>query len=261
MNDEQLQEDLVHANWILANQGVLDAYGHVSVRSRQDPGTFYQSRSRSAEHVQRDDIMRFNLDGNVVDGTDDRPPYLERFIHGAIYEARPEVQCVLHAHTEAVLPFTVTETPFVPVFHNASALGGAVAKWDIRTRFGDTDLLVTNLDQGRDLAGRLGGNAMVLMRGHGYALAGATVVRTVGTAIDVAVNARVLLAAHQLGGPITTLSKGECLARGDGPPGSSWDPDGPAVRRGWDYWLARAISRRHGHGPSPRNDGNPLELE
>lgn len=238
---EEAVGELVLANKILATQDVLDAYGHVSVRNPGDPKTFLQSCSRSAYLVEAHDIMQFRLDGTETDSADARPPYLERFIHAAIYEARPEINCVIHAHTEAILPFTVTDTPFVPVFHNASEVGPTAAKWDIRTRFGDaTDLLVTNMDHGRDLARALADERLVLMRGHGYALGGTTVVRTVSTAVDLAVNARVLLAAHQLGGPITTLSPGESRARRGSRAGTSFDPDGPAVRRGWDYWAAQA---------------------
>lgn len=240
MTFEEAVDELVLANKILATQDVLDAYGHVSVRNPEDPEIFLQSCSRSAYLVEADDIMAFRLDGTRTDSGDVRPPYLERFIHAAIYEARPEITCVIHAHTEAILPFTVTDTPFVPVFHNASEVGPTVAKWDIRTRFGDaTDLLVTDMDRGRDLAGALADGRLVLMRGHGYALGGATVVRTVSTAVDLAVNARVLLAAHQLGGPITALSPGEGRARRGSGTGTAFDPDGPAVRRGWDYWAAR----------------------
>lgn len=238
---DQAISDLVLANKILATQGVLDAYGHISIRDPEDPGIFFQSCSRSAYLVEAQDIMQFHLDGSRVDDDDIRPPYLERFIHAAIYQARPDFTCVIHAHTESILPFTVTETPFVPVFHQASEIGHQAVKWDIRTRFGsETDLLVSDMDQGRDLAAALGDGSLALMRGHGYALGGATVVRTVSTAVDLGVNARVLLAAHQLGGPIITLSPGESKARRNANTGEAFDPDGPAVRRGWDYWAARA---------------------
>ena len=238
---DRVVDDLVLANKILARQGVLDAYGHVSVRDPSNPDRFLQSRSRSAYLVEADDIMDFRLDGQVVDENDERPPYLERFIHAAIFDGRPEINCVIHAHTESILPFTVTDTPFIPVFHNASEIGTDVPRWDIRTRFGDgTDLLVSNQEHGRDLAAALGENSLILMRGHGYALAATTIVRAVGTAVDLAVNARVLLAAHQLGGPISALSEGECAARRNSATGTSFDPDGPAVRRGWDYWAALA---------------------
>lgn len=232
--------DLVVANHILANQGVLDAYGHISVRSADDPSTFLQSRSRSAWHVRENEIMRFDLTGETV-GDDERPAYIERYIHAAIYAARPDVNCVLHAHTEAILPYTITDAPLVAVTHSASDIGTHVPRWDIRTKFGDnTNLLVSNLDQGHDLAEALGDNTMVLMRGHGFASCGPSIVRTVSTAVYLARNARVLFAARQLGATtVIPLSAGEIDAcRGGG--GSELDPDGPALRRGWDMWSEEA---------------------
>src|SRR3989449_2067842 len=157
--------NLVVANRILANEGVVDAYGHVSVRHPLHPERYLLSRSRSPELVERGDVMEFMLDGTPVGG-DTRPPYLERFIHGALYEARPEVQAVVHAHAEAVLPFTVSTTPLRPVVHMASFIGARIPGGDIRDSFGDTNLLVGDMAQGRDLARGLGSERVVLMRGH-----------------------------------------------------------------------------------------------
>src|SRR6185437_16749666 len=122
MSDADLKpilRDLVIANRVLAHEGVVDAYGHVSLRDPRDPGRFLLSRSRSPELVEPDDIMVFTLDGKPVPG-DDRPSYLERFIHAGIYERRPEVQAVVHAHAEAVLPFSITNIPLRPVVHTAT---------------------------------------------------------------------------------------------------------------------------------------------
>ncbi len=241
--------DLVDANHVLADHGVLDAYGHVSVRAKDDPSTFHLAWSKSPMHVAREDVMRFDLSGEAV-GDDTRAPYLERFIHSAIYEARPDVGCVIHAHTEAILPFTITDVPLKAVTHSVSDIGHRVPRWDIRESFGDTDLMVTTPQQGRDLAGRLGSDAMVLMAGHGFALAGPTVVRNVSTAVYVARNARVLLAAMQLGGSsIRELSDGEIAALRPGAAGSNSDPDGPALRRGWNLWVEQARRIRSGQVP------------
>jgi HCOMODA/2-hydroxy-3-carboxy-muconic semialdehyde decarboxylase len=229
--------DLVAANRILAHHNVLDAYGHVSARNPGDAHTFYLSRSLSARQVGDNDIMRFDLEGDVIDD-DDRPPYLERFIHAAIYAARPDVHCVLHAHTEEILPFTITSEPFQAVIRGASDIGTGVPRWDIRTRFGDaTNLLVSTIEQGRDLAATLGDHSMVLMRGHGFASCGASVVQTVSTAVNLPRNARVLLAARQMRGPVVALSESE-IASVSGAGGRDLGPDSPAARRGWNLWLA-----------------------
>src|SRR3989442_8186012 len=168
---EKALRDVVIANRILAHEGVVDAYGHVSVRHPLDPARYLLSRSRAPELVERGDIVEFDLEGKSVGG-DTRAPYLERFIHGAIYEARPDVQAVVHAHAEAVLPFTISATPLRPVVHMASFIGARIPVWDIRDNFGDTNLLVVNMAQGRDLARGLGGERVVLMPGHGVSAAG-----------------------------------------------------------------------------------------
>src|SRR5216684_4447909 len=148
---EKALRDVVIANRILAHEGVVDAYGHVSVRHPLDPTRYLLSRSRAPELVERGDIVEFDLEGKSVGG-DTRAPYLERFIHGAIYEARPDVQAVVHAHAEEILPFGITDVPLRPVIHSGSFIGRHVPVWDIADNFGDTDLLVRDMSQGRDLA-------------------------------------------------------------------------------------------------------------
>src|SRR5579862_6850831 len=136
MNEmDQARRDLVIANRILAREDVVDAYGHVSMRHPQDPGRYLLSWSRSPELVEEDDIIEFTLDGKPVK-EDGRPPYLERFIHGAIYEARPEVQAVIHSHAEDTLPYGITKTKLVPVIHSGSIIGTDVPVWDIAQQFG-----------------------------------------------------------------------------------------------------------------------------
>ncbi len=229
---EKALRDVVIANRILAHEGVVDAYGHVSVRHPLDPTRYLLSRSRAPELVERGDIVEFDLEGKSVGG-DTRAPYLERFIHGAIYEARPDVQAVVHAHAEAVLPFTISATPLRPVVHMASFIGARIPVWDIRDNFGDTNLLVVNTAQGRDLARGLGGARVALMRGHGFVAAGRSLPEAVRIGVYMPVNARVLLDALRLG-EVKALSRGEIEAH------ASMKPDDPAMWRAWEYWAVRA---------------------
>ena len=229
---EKALRDVVIANRILAHEGVVDAYGHVSVRHPLDPTRYLLSRSRAPELVERGDIVEFDLEGKSVGG-DTRAPYLERFIHGAIYEVRPDVQAVVHAHAEAVLPFTISATPLRPVVHMASFIGARIPVWDIRDNFGDTNLLVVNTAQGRDLARGLGGERVALMRGHGFVAAGRSLPEAVRIGVYMPVNARVLLDALRLG-EVKALSRGEIEAH------ASMKPDDPAMWRAWEYWAVRA---------------------
>jgi len=230
---ERALADVVIANRILAHEGIVDAYGHVSVRHPRDPKRYLLARSLSPEMVQQADIMEFDLEGTPAGG-DSRQPYLERFIHGAVYEARPEVLAVVHAHAEDVLPFGITTTPLRPVIHSGSFMGATVPVWDIRDRFGDTNLLVTNMPQGRDLAARLAGNNVALMRGHGFVAAARSLIEVVRMSVYVPRNARVQMAAMQLG-EVKPLSRGEIDARNAG-----YKPHSPETWRAWEYWATRA---------------------
>ena len=225
---------LVVANRILANEGVVDAYGHVSLRDPGNPKRFFLARSLAPQFVEAGDIMQFDLEGNALGG-DRRQPYLERFIHAAIFEARPDVMAVVHAHAEDVLPFGVTAAPLRPVIHSGSFMGETVPVWDIRERFGDTNMLVTDIAQGRDLARALAGNNVALMRGHGFVAAARSVIDVVRMSVYVPRNARVQLNAARLGGEVKALSRGEIAARNAG-----YKPDSPETRRAWEYWAKRA---------------------
>jgi ribulose-5-phosphate 4-epimerase/fuculose-1-phosphate aldolase len=230
---DDILRDLVVANRILAHEGVCDAYGHVSARNPRDPRRYFISVSRSPELVTRDDIVECTLDGRPVHD-DKRPLYLERFIHGAIYESRADVTGVIHSHALDVLPFSISATPLRPVLHSAGPLGHRIPVWDIADRFGDTTLLVVNMAQGRDLAERLSDDRCVLMRGHGFAAAGRSVREVVRLAVNMPRNARVLLDAIRLGGPVKGLSTGEIDRR------IEMRPDGPEFYRAWEYWATRA---------------------
>lgn len=226
--------DVVIANRILAHQGVVDAYGHVSIRHPLNPERFLLSRSRSPELVEERDIMEFTLDGKVV-GDDRRPPYLERFIHGGIYEARPDVNAVVHSHAEETLPFGIAGVPMKPVIHVASSIGASVPVWDIAEKFGDnTNLLVVNQDHGRDLAKRLGSGRVTLMRGHGFAAGGFTIQDVVRLSVYLPVNARVMTAAMRLNPNFKALAAGEIEGRG------AFNPKAPESWRAWEYWARRA---------------------
>jgi ribulose-5-phosphate 4-epimerase/fuculose-1-phosphate aldolase len=237
--------DLVVANRILANESVVDAYGHVSIRHPEDPKRFFLARSLAPNLVEAGDIMEFDLEGNALGG-DRRQPYLERFIHAAVLEARPDVMSVVHAHAEDVLPFGITTAPLRPVIHSGSFMGEHVPVWDIRDRFGDTNLLVTNIAQGRDLAKSLDRNNVALMRGHGFVAAARSLIEVVRMSVYVPRNARVQLNAARLGGEVKPLSRGEIEARNAG-----YKPYSPETWRAWEYWAQRAgcahlVSKKEG---------------
>ena len=230
---------LVAANRILANEGVVDAYGHVSIRHPERADRYLISRSRSPELVEASDIVEYHLNGDAVDPNAPNP-YLERHIHGSVYEKRPDIHAVVHSHADSVLPFSISDRPLQPVIHTASDMGLHVPVWDIAEKFGDTNLLVVNMDQGRDLAGRLAENKVVLMRGHGFTATGRSLVEVVKIAVYLPRNAAILMQALQMG-TVKPLSPGEIEIR------SKVDPNASQVWRAWEYWCQRA-----GIDPGPR---------
>ena len=234
---EDLLRDLVVANRILANEDVVDAYGHISVRHPDNPKRFFMARSLAPELVERHDLIEFDAEGEPV--KDKRQPYLERFIHAAILAARPDVMAVVHAHAEDTLPFGLIKEPLQPVIHSGSFIGGKVPVWDIRKKFGDTNLLVTNMAQARDLAKCLGAGNVTLMRGHGFASAARSIIEVVRLSVYLPRNARVQMNALRMsgktGGKPIPLSKGEIAARAAG-----YKPHSPETWRAWQYWATRA---------------------
>ena len=229
---DQIIHDLVAANRILAHQNVVDAYGHVSMRQPGEPGRYLLARSISPALVEAKDIVEYRLDGTSV--IDEAPaPYLERHIHGAVYEKRPDVHAVVHSHASSVLPFTLTETPLLPVIHVASDMGSSVPRWDIRDLFGDTNMLVVNLDQGRSMAESLGPNRVVLMRGHGFTATGRSLIEVVKISVYMPINAQVLMEASRMG-TVRALTEGEIAIR------STVAPDSAQMRRAWEYWCHQA---------------------
>jgi ribulose-5-phosphate 4-epimerase/fuculose-1-phosphate aldolase len=231
MNITDLLRDLVVANRILAHEGVVDAYGHISVRHPERPDRFFLSGSRSPELVTPDDIIEYDLDCNPID-LRGRVQYTERPIHGAIYRKRPDVVSVVHNHAYEVIPFTVAQgVKLRPLLHVAAGIGAEIPVWDIRQKFGDTNLLVTTLAQGDDLADGLGANRVVLMRGHGAAVAGISIQDTVHTSVHLKINAQIQAEAMRMGGDIVYLSEGEIAAMRKSSAGHA---------RAWEYWSRRA---------------------
>ena len=179
--------------------------------------------------------MEFRLDGEPA-GEDRRKSYLERFIHGAIYAARPDVCSVVHSHSHSVIPFSVTQAALRPLLHSSAVIGAEVPVWDTREAFGDSSLLVSNLAMGEDLAKRLGHGSAALMRGHGSTVVGRSLREAVYTAVYLEVNASLQLKAAPLG-PIEFLSVGEIniirTRLAEAKPGEGYD-------RSWEYWCRRA---------------------
>lgn len=201
--DEQHIADLVVANHILANEKALDGYGHISVRSLKNPTHFYMSRSRAPALVTAADIMEFDENSQPVD-PQGRATYLERFIHGEIYRARPDVNAVVHSHAPEVIPFSVTNVPFQAITHVGAFLGSTpVPVFEIRDVAGpQNDMLVRDNKTGAGLAKALGSRTVVLMRGHGMAVTGPSVRMTVAHALFTQLNARIELEALKLGKPV-----------------------------------------------------------
>src|SRR5258707_8247095 len=159
---ELLLEEIVTANRILPREGVVDSFGHVSARHPDNPQRFLLSRARAPDCIEIGDIMEFGLDGSPVNAGA-RAPYLEPFIHGGLYEARPDVHSVVHNHSPSLIPFGVTGAKLKPLLHMCANIGHEVPVWDSHDKFGDTALLVDSVDMGRDLARAMGAGRTVLM--------------------------------------------------------------------------------------------------
>jgi ribulose-5-phosphate 4-epimerase/fuculose-1-phosphate aldolase len=223
--------DLVAASRILADQGVVDAYGHVSIRHPGNPNHYLMSRSLAPAQVTAADIMEFDLDSNPVD-RQGRNVFVERFIHGEVYKVRPDVNAVVHSHSPAVIPFSITSIPLRPVMHTASFLWPGVPVWEIRDSAVVNDMLVRNGPLGKTLAAVLGDKPVALMRGHGDVVVGKNVQTAVARAIYTEVDARVLTAALGLGGPITYISTEEGTLMGQQPADET---------RAWNMWKDRVV--------------------
>jgi len=233
--DSALIDDLVAANRILVDQGVLDGYGHVSVRHPADPQRYFMSRSIAPELVTAADVMEYDLDSNPVDARG-RATYLERFIHGEVYRVRPDVQAIVHDHSPSVIPFGVSTAPLRPLYHMSAFLGGGVPVFDIKTASGQsTDMLVRTAALGKSLAQTLGTRPVALMRGHGAVVVGASLPLVVFRAVYTEMNARLQAQALALGGPVTYLDDEEAR-RAEASVGGT-------VTRPWELWRRKALGR------------------
>jgi len=227
----ETRELLARANRMIANEGVLDAFGHVTMRHPTDPQRYLMSRSRAPELVQPDDIHEFTLDSQPVKPTNVRL-YGERVIHGGIYQARPDVNAVCHHHAPSILPFCISGTELKPVYHLGATLGEKVPFWDARDEFGDTTLIVAKPEEGASLARALGPYWIVLMRRHGATVAGTTLEELTFRTIYTARNAALQIQAHALG-HVSPLNLAETRLAGE----YNLRP-GP-VARAWEYWNVR----------------------
>jgi ribulose-5-phosphate 4-epimerase/fuculose-1-phosphate aldolase len=223
--------DLVAANRILAIEGVLDAYGHVSVRSDRNPQHFYMSRSLAPQLVTVADLMEHGPDSDPV--SDERRPYLERFLHGEIYRQRPDVMAIVHSHSASVIPFGISKSKLKPVYHMASFLFSGVPVYEIRDTTRDNDLLIRDPRLGKDLASSLGKCACVLMRGHGMTVVGDSIPEAVFRAIYTETNAKLQTLAGQLEGPLEFLSEEEGRR--------ATATNRSTIERPWELWKQKAM--------------------
>ncbi|MEA2840046.1 MAG: hypothetical protein QOF41_1376 [Methylobacteriaceae bacterium] len=228
--DPAVLDDVAAASRILADQAVVDAFGHVTMRHPSNPEHFLMTRSLAPALATPADIVELDLDGNDVNHTG-KTLFLERFIHAEIYRARPDVMAVVHSHSPAVIPFGVTKVPMRAMFHNSAFLARGVPVFDIREKFGATNMLVSNREIGRALAESLGNKAALLMRGHGDVIVAPTLPLVVFRAVYTEVNARLQAQAIALGGPIEALTEEEGL--------KAEDVNAQIVGRAWDLWKRR----------------------
>jgi ribulose-5-phosphate 4-epimerase/fuculose-1-phosphate aldolase len=232
--DPDLVEDLVVANRVLADHGVVDGMGHVSVRHDRDPERFLISRSRAPILVTRDDILEYDLNGDAVD-LRGREQYSERYIHAAVYRARPDVNAVVHNHSPAVIPFGISDVPLKPVYHMASFMLEGLPVYDIRDESGITNMLVSSPERAEGLAAVLDDSAAVLMRGHGIVVVGPTIQHAVGRSIYIQINAQLQQNAIALGGRVEYLDPGEAQAMQDA-------GENRAYSRSWELWKRDALA-------------------
>lgn len=227
--------DLVIAGRILAGEGILDSFGHISVRHPERRDSFFISIARAAELVTAEDIVELGMDGEPR-SPEPRRLFAERILHAAVFVERPDVSAVCHHHAPAVLPFCVTGRPLVPVLHLGATMGATVPIWDSRDEFGDTNFLISTPEQGRSMARALGPHWTVLLRNHGATVAGRSLRECVFRTIYGALNAAMLLQSSQLGTP-RALTPGEAELAGE------FNLTPIAVDRSWDRWCHRAASR------------------
>ena len=225
-------EDLVAAYRTLAEYGVIDAYGHVSMRSPQNPQRYFIARALAPEVVQVEDIMEYDLDSVPLEERG-RESVRERFIHGEVYKARPEVMAVVHNHSPSVIPFSVTGVPMRPIYHMAAFIGEGVPNFEIRKFEKGTDLLVKSPKLGKALAKTLGKAPASLMRGHGAVVVGENIARAVGRSVYLEQSAQLQMQALLLGSKVTYLDKAEVKA----------SVPLQDYKRAWPMWREKALAK------------------
>ena len=229
--------DLAAASRILAGNGVVDAFGHVSLRHPEAPDRYLMARSVAPALVTPDDILEYDLDSNALNANG-RGSFLERFIHGEIYKARPDVQSVVHSHSPSVIPFGLVQVPMQAMFHNAAFIAAGVPVFDIREKFGATDMLVGNPEKGVALASVLGSKDVVLMRAHGSVACGPTLERTVFRAVYTEINARIQHWTMALG--LSGSEENASIAALDSEEGHLADAiNAKGCMRAWELWRAQ----------------------
>ena len=243
----EARRELALANRIAANEGVLDTFGHVSMRHPGNPNRYFLSRSSAPDMVSAEGLIEYDLDSRPVrePGT---PQYSERVIHGEIYKARPDVMAVCHHHSPAFMPLLVTGTDYVPVFHLGAVGGAKPPYWDQHDEFGDTNMLVVEPEEGASLARTLGAHQMVLMRRHGVTIVGSSVRDCVYRAIQACRNADFLVRAMMIGS-VSALSPGEIEL------GRQITIRTTALTRSWDYWARRIAQSGSAPAPSQKAAG------
>jgi HCOMODA/2-hydroxy-3-carboxy-muconic semialdehyde decarboxylase len=230
--DAALVEDLVAANRILAQERIVDGYGHVSARHNRIANRFLLSRSLAPALVTAADVMEYDLDSNAVN-PQGRASYAERFIHGEIYRARPDVSAIVHCHTESLIPFANSSTPLRPMFHMSSFVAEGVPVFEIRDAAGMTNMLVSNARLGRALASTLGDKPAALMRGHGAVIVGDSIPAAVARSVYLDVNARLQMQAIAMGGSIKYLDPEEARL---------WNSSN-TYDRAWELWKRKAMAK------------------
>jgi ribulose-5-phosphate 4-epimerase/fuculose-1-phosphate aldolase len=229
---QALIDELVLANHILYDRGVVDAYGHVSARHPGDPAKFLLTWAIAPALASAADVMTFDAAGNALDNPDGKELYSERFIHAAIYAVRPDVLGIVHSHSENLIPYTVTDVPLRPLYHMSAFLGAGTAMYDPQPTAGDTDLLVKTLALGQALASALGDKPIALMRGHGSVAVGRSVREAVYRAVYTEASAKLQANAMRMSDRVTYLTPGESALMD-----SYMKPD---VRRPWELWEREA---------------------
>lgn len=230
--DRSVLEDLAAASRILADQGVFDAAGHVSMRHPGHPGRFLMSRSLAPQLITADDIMEFDLDCNAIDPRG-RNGFIERYLHGEIFKARPDVMAIAHSHSPSTIAFGLSNVPMRAMYHNAAFLAAGVPVFDIRDKFGTTDIVISSAEKGAALAAVLADKPVALLRAHGMVAVGPSLPVAVFRAIFTVTSANIQHQVLALGGPVAALDAEEG--------GLADVVNVQTVGRSWDLWKKRVM--------------------